>query len=797
MHTFRYFTYTMAILALFCGSLALANHTYDQAYQLKLKGKHAEAIEGFLLAEKEALAQGDALTRFSSFYCASFSAHRLSRNSDCLEYAEAALRIAEDNRTAWIGRSKQPVFEIELIGLIERCYYNLARLGDGWQANRRGVDFLRAHYGHPSSEPLQPEEVLQFPRMMRGQGWRFIEREAEYLHETGNTTEAIELLEAAIVAATPDLELNDSIRSFYALKLIGKLGVIEGFVGYEPRAIELFELEYSHAEHWASRRNLIGIRMNFLAETVDYRGADDDMVAEADALLKEYEDAGYFALGAVKRLHARILAGRVSDDERLKSLLEAAQSGIQDELLVESFYASRNALFIRAANNESGLDQEFMDFLSQSRTQGNLRAEPRIYRRYGDWLRQQNRYGEALRVYRISLDRILVNEWHPQAIMLYSKIAAAYLDAGEPALALTAMQELNDYLEAHPEIPPHAVLISLRGWMIALLANGDYALARAEAERWYAFGVAAAVPEKHLLVFSHQFVEAFILEQDVSIQISQSEVGRGVLLHPRSVTTLGLPEQSARVAFFLLNSGSAYESGQLKVSGNGLVQLSAPSEQPIIIQQNLSETETSLFLPLSLSGGTLRKLYLQQGVAPDATIACESHVRLEWISSQRQLTDRAIWHYSLGEATEFAAVIDAAEISPNPYIGVPVEHTIYFPPELQQLQLPIRIRASQPFRIEYRDPTTGGTIAVDNNGNGDFNEAGDFWKPNRGAHSEVNAPRVTRIEHLPYGSIEVWYFPDEPTSPRSLDLTVEVFDGEQWLIQAVDQIQLSNESIDV
>lgn len=784
--------YVSCLFSLLCANLAFSNSTYDRAYQLKSNGQYEEAIKGFVEAEKEAAAVDDSLTRFSALYCASYSAHRLSRNSDCLKFADAALEIAAECKSeSWTRRVIQSQYEIELIGLMERSHYILAQLGAGWEMNRRGIRYLRDLHGLEGSGYLTPEEVLKFPSRMRSSGWRYIEREADYLYESGDAVAAKELLTAAVLAAEPDLRANTMQRSFYSLKLVGKLALIEGFLGNELRSIELHEQEYAYAEKWSTRRNLIRIRINQLAEIADYRGADEAIVADADALLKEFQESGYPGLGSIQRMHAEILAAQLSSEERLNILLEAASKGVEEESLVESFYASRNALFIRAGRNESNLDDAFMKFLQQSRSQGNLRAEPRIYRKYGDWLRQQKRCSEAIHMYRVCLDRVLVSEWHAQVVLLYGKLAAAYLDAGQSELAFVMIQELERYLALHDTIPPHQVLAALDEWVIALLSHGEFDQARLVAEQWHSYGLRHQVPDRHMHAFSDAFVEAYILQNDVTHEHHEAS-GLGVFVHPVSITTVAVPEQASCVAFFVMNSGASSESGVLKVSGNGVSHVMSQDDAAggIYLKQVPSDALSTLAIPLSLDGGTLRKVYIERAIAAQENQVDDGAILLEWAGADQSDSVTAVWHCSVGGTTETAAVIDAAEIRPNSFVGVPVEHTVYFPDSFMQSGVPIRIRSQQAFRIEYRDPDSGAVLAVDNNGNGDFSERGDFWK--QGIHSDMSvaAPMILRTGNQHFASVEVWYFPSHDAPFDGLEVTVEVFVDGGWHVQAIDLVAL-------
>lgn len=481
------------------------------------------------------------------------------------------------------------------------------------------------------------------------------------------------------------------------------------------------------------------------------------------------------------------MRGQQSPKERLNSLVEATIASEQKEQMVDSFYASRNALFTRAARNEPDLDHEFMQFLKKTRSQGNLRAEPRIYRRYGDWLKLQGRYTEAIWMYKTSLDRVIAAEWHPIALLLFSKLAAAYLDAGQDSMAFEMMDQFETYLENHEDIPPHAVLAAIKFWIPALLSNGHVERARLDAARWHAYGLAHVVPDKHLHVTSVDYIDAFLARFERPESIPSVESASS-FLHPKSVTTVGMPNQLSRSAYFLMNLGASPQEGLLKIHGAYFEQQEKNRDDTLTLQFVPSDIDAPVSIPLSLPGGTLMKIRLEHnGKGENETLEI-GDVRLEWTRSDSEKgTSVATWHFSEGADPESAAILEAAEIKPNPFVGVPVEHSIFFSETNDQLYLPIRIRSKKVLRIEYRDPDTGSVIAVDDNGNGNFLESGDFWIQNQVAQ-EVAAPHVFREENTQLASIEIWYYPDVDSSSVNLDLSVEVYINNEWQTQAIDAL---------
>jgi len=103
-------------------------------------------------------------------------------------------------------------------------------------------------------------------------------------------------------------------------------------------------------------------------------------------------------------------------------------------------------------------------------------------------------------------------------------------------------------------------------------------------------------------------------------------------------------------------------------------------------------------------------------------------------------------------------VLNAARLGLSPFVGVPVLHYVGFPAQGVDSK-GFRLRSQRPVRIEYRDPATSDLLAVDDNGNGNFSDDGDFFPPEANHQNQVSAPRVYLEEGKHTGAMEVWIYP--------------------------------------
>jgi len=777
----------VALALFFLAALSRASTAdlYAKADKLYAAGNYAEAYPAFLDAAVAARTEELPSYVFSAYYNASYAAHRLSKNSDSLRYAEEALQVAEAHRSAsWAQRRKNRINEIELVGLIERACARLAQTGEGWKQNRRAVAKLRDLSGLPATNlPLSPSEVAGLPLDARKIGWRLIERDAYYLHETGQTSQARTLLRSAIEAAHDDLEARNSTRSFYALKLIGALSEIEGFIGYKQAALDWSSRELDLGKTWNTRRNQLRIRMNDLANLSALAGADDAIIKEADDILAEVTDANIPDLPGLRRMHTAIAARHLSHDERVAQLQLASAENRAVEDNEELFFSSRDLLFEEADQNKPGLDARFHEFLTQTRRQGNLRAEPRIYRRYGDWLQLQGRYADAIRTYRQALQLTLRYEWHPMVPFLYAQLGASYLADGQVAQAKAVWAEIDRYIAAHPDIPAQMTIKARSIQLEAMLRAGRSDEAAAFARLWYLYGTSNHVADYWLAAFDPAVLKTHLPSVAAVVQ----EAAPHVLLHPSDITTVAITGQKASTVVYLLNPGARSVGGTLTINGPGLKVREGSTEQ-IEISFIAGSPDAPAAIPLTLAGGDFVKIHLlvQASGAPEAKEL--TAISLAWTDDAGAKSSEALWHYGWDETPRDASVLEAAQIGLNPFIGLPVRHTVHVPASTAA-PIPFRIRANGSLRVEYLDAETGKLLAVDNNGNGDFTESGDFWTPSGNVGASTSAPAVAGDPKTSTAAIEVWYFSnDETKNTGQMELGVELYIHSEWQQQAVDRL---------
>lgn len=780
----------LMMLGLATVARASTGELYAKGDMLYSRGNYTEALDAFVEAAASAEAEGLSSYQFSAGYNASFCAHRLLKNDEAIRLAEAALAVAARNQESpWAARRGSRVNEIELLGVIERSHYTMARLGEGQRQHRRTVARYREVFRlREGDRPLSADEVKGLPGDARSLGWRLIEREAAYLHDAGRTAPARALLRDAIAGAEDDLVASpkDKLASSYAAKLLRALANIEGFVGYDQHAYDLTLREWELGKSWKKPNELFALNMSRLAAAADLNGAGDALIKEANEVLAQAIAAKARDLAGIKRLHASVAARALTPEQRAAQLLAASDESKAGGDGHEHFFSSRDLLFEHASQNQPGLDDRFHAFLNQTRRQGNLRAEPRIYRRYADWLLAQGRPAEAIRLYRQALQLTLRYQWHPMVPALHAKLGAAYLMDGQRDKADAAWTEIERYAGRHPDIPALAILRARETQLATLLKAGRADEAAAFARAWYRFGIERRVAEYWLAPFNAELVRA---ATPPSLPADDRLAARNVVLHPSAITTVAVSGQPAEAMFYLINPSAKTATGQIALEGPGLT---AGEDDKEHLAFAFAENAPSrrLAVPLTLDGGDFIKIRLRMKPAdkPAASDA-SSTIQLTWSASAGKHAASGGWRYSWDGAAINASVLESAEVGLNPFVGMPVRHSVHVPAG-DTGPVAFRVRASRPLRIEYVDTQSGALLAVDNNGNGDLTEAGDLCVGAQAA-SASPTPLLAPAAGSSNAEIEVWYFPTIDT-PKDSEITlgVELSHDNEWSLQATDRLKL-------
>jgi tetratricopeptide (TPR) repeat protein len=734
--------------------------------------------------------------RFETCVPLVLEANELRRMEECRRLAEDALEawLASDAlNESWTRTLANRDSALDLYGRLERSLEEGGNIGLGWQKLREMGDLWRRLSGVETrpGEALRPEEVTN--RELRSYAWRIMEREAAYLHRCGRSAEALALIDAALQAAQADLDPNAHWASrFYASKLLSGKADILDMIGYEDRAILVFDqlVRLQEAVPEESGR-LINTRINRLKALSEWEGPSESLVAQARELLAEDEARAGRQNPGIRRVVTNLELRLKSDRDEIAALRDLARQQRESGLNIEAFMADRDAFLAEADLNDPALHDQFNTALKEAHAHGNFRSEPRLFRRYGDYLMNQGQYADAVSSYRRGLEQVQRFGWISWEPVLRVKLASALLNAGREGDARKVLAELETWYRRHPEVSAERRFTadSMRIWL--LLAMGEIDRARSLLEATRAFGRKAGLSDLKLSHLGDGIMADAFAAAAKSVA-STSEQGAGSMdLAPELIRTQAIAGEPAATRFYLIPQG-ALQRGKLLVSGPGAALLPEMEETAggidygVAFQFTPGEPDGTVELPVELQVGLAMPVDLSTSVAADPHA-----FKLVWQPVEGPQAD-AQWTVTWGEAWGETLVMEAASISASPYHPVPILHTVRVPASMEaDGEVAFRVVSPTPLRMEYREAATGQLIAVDENGNGVFTEPGDLYPANAIPQGLPAAAILSVPKGRQVVPVEVWISGSgaTPLSAKPLNLSVELFDGARWSGAATDVIE--------
>jgi tetratricopeptide (TPR) repeat protein len=193
--------------------------------------------------------------------------------------------------------------------------------------------------------------------------------------------------------------------------------------------------------------------------------------------------------------------------------------------------------------------------------------------------------------------------------------------------------------------------------------------------------------------------------------------GEWVDLQPVRMSTQVAQGELARGRFVVTNPGSDPVQGELTVTGRAIGNSWNAQRTVLAVEIDLTAEVSTVSFPVTLAAGEEVSLYLQ--TAP-ATLGSGS-VSIGWRAGEEQI---AFWEFDFSDTREVVSVVTANVVLENLFYAVPLYQEIYYRGSESIVQS-LRVRTSQPSRLEIVDQASGQLLAVDANGDGDFSGIGD------------------------------------------------------------------------
>ena len=606
---------------------------------------------------------------------------------------------------------------VQLFGYIERGLLAEGKPGAAWQANRAAAETLRGKKvtAHSDGPAITLADLDRLSPELFSVGLRVIEREAALLKVAGRAIEARKLLDSAAARLGKDWSVQlEPIQRFYACKLLAARAELMDFLGDEYEAIQAEqELADALAGDPTFRVSHLTMRINLLRNLSQWSGPSQEILAEARSIAAELSTHG------IDNNVNGLLAKMEFDFEESRKPLEMLRlSALKCRSVgdaYEAFYTDRDNLALRVELGDSNLDGDFNTLLKTLRAQGNKCGEPTLYRMYGDYLLGQNRPAEAVFMYSECLRMTRGFGWFLHEPKILGPLLDARLAGGDLEGARATLAELGKWLETHPDAPAtrragaHAIRAA------ALVKLGDEAGAR-QAFR-LAREIGRELPAFQQRDFTRESEELAIREMPKTPAAVESGSVPELRVQPLEVVAIAEPGKTAHTRFAIFNPTSRSIRGHFLLTGPG-----AAAGKSNTVSFQAGQPPISLRQPRTVAAGSESQLEITLAAGAGVTAA---KVEVAWENEGQSPGAAGNWDVSWDAAASRSVVLDASRLEANPFRSVALFHELAIPLG-EEIGIAFRLRSSIPLRFEYLTADTHELVAIDANGNGDFNDAGDL-----------------------------------------------------------------------
>ena len=606
---------------------------------------------------------------------------------------------------------------VQFFGYIERGLLAEGKTGAAWQANRAAAETLRGRKiaAHSDGRSITLADLDRLSPELFSFGLRVIEREAALLEVAGRAIDARKLLDDTATRLGDDWSLRLEPNSrFYAFKLLAARAELIDFLGDENEAIQAEQkLVSTLAGDKTFKVSHLTLRINLLRNLSQWSGPSQEILAEARTIAAELNTHG------IDNNVNRLLAKMEFDFEESRQPLEMLRlSAMKCRNLGdahEAFYSDRDNLALRVELGDPNLDGDFKTLLKTLRAQGNKCGEPTLYRMYGDYLLGQKRPAEAVFMYAECLRMSRGFGWFLHQPKILGPLIDARLAGGDFEGARATLAELGQWLEHHPDAPAtrRAEAQAIRA--TALTKLGDEAAAR-EAFR-LAREIGRELPAYQQRDFTRENEQLAIRQMPKTPAAVESGSIPKLPVQPLEVVGIAQPGKTAHTRFLIFNPTARSIRGHFVLTGPG-----ATAGKSNSVSFQVGQPSISLRQPQTVAAGSESQIAVTLAASAGVTAA---KVGVAWENAGQSPGPAASWDVSWDPAASRSIVLDASRLEANPFRSVALFHELAIP-DGDQVGIAFRLRSSVPLRFEYLAADTHELVAIDANGNGDFNDAGDL-----------------------------------------------------------------------
>ncbi len=485
-----------------------------------------------------------------------------------------------------------------------------------------------------------------------------------------------------------------------------------------------------------------------------------------------------------KLLHGQLLkAELLMQDNRLDdawALLQTVSETahvrkFQDYLAWALKGMARNRL---AAGDANAAEIYLTESLMLYRALGRKNAEPELYELRARCFADQGQPAKALQTWEDAYRLCETLNLHFRSLRMRLGIAELQLRLGNKAELARAWERIDKFVAAHPNLPEPTQLRLQLARLDYLQFGADKKTLVAAYEEAKAF-----VKASKLSKYQARALAAYDLQAIPAVVAVKAQRQPTVDLQPIVTTTRVSTGELAHARFALTNPTTQNARGTVRLASRGGFRYAwTPTDQGWLVRLDTEFGETNGVKELILPSGTATAIYLE---AEPASFGATNTVAIIW---QADTTAEVTWAFSAMADPRTVAIVDASLAANNPFYAVPLYHELYYRGQTQK-RSNIRVKTSEPCRVELLDATRNTLLAIDANGDGDFFDAGDMLYED----ADINGfPDLLLSPERDVANFELLVYPasNSDSHPREIEISVFLQDGTSWTAEAVDVLSI-------
>jgi tetratricopeptide (TPR) repeat protein len=524
-----------------------------------------------------------------------------------------------------------------------------------------------------------------------------------------------------------------------------------------------------------------------LAESLARReGVTDEVWALLEPALARLESPPHhnnWFLGTI--IKARLLdqAGRSAE---ALALLDRISKSTREKHFQPQLAASLEARArIKLGREETaGVEADVKESLQIYRTLGKKEIEPNLYELYARLLGRQRQYEKAVQTWEQGFAICENLKLHFRSLHFLLGLGELQSQQRRFAELDRTWRRIGEFVARHHHELPEPTMLRFhlacldylkgRGTRSELLAANDAA---------HAFASGSKLSRYQLREFA-RWQEAF---PGVTASLRPSPpvtpiTGRRPTwdLQPILVKTRVRTNEIARAYFTLSNPSSETATGTIQLRSDTFRFACQTNEHGLLLK----------LIPDVAGDNGQQEIEVPPGQEILLSVECDPDVRLtNYIVTLRpegRNQKPAQWDFGFGDDARSLAVVNASLAEDNPFYSLSFFHDVYFRGETEILTN-LRVQASEPCRVEIVDALSRLLLAIDANGDGDFEDAGDafYTDGDLNGYPDFKVSAVRDVQRF-----EVVVFPHfkQKRNRREIEVTLSLSLGNTWTPQAVDKL---------